>query len=77
MRAQPYLGHVWTDYFRTWAQRQHMIVLHMRIILFRGQKWPTGDHFSNKKKKHCRIRAQPFLGHAFTDVVQTWQTNNE
>ena len=29
------------------------------------------------KKTWCWKRPQPFLGHAFTDVVQTWHTDNE
>ena len=30
-----------------------------------------------KKKKRCQTRPQPFLGRAFTSLVQTWQTDKE
>ena len=33
----------------------------------------TGNHFSCKKYTLYRTRTKPFLTHAFTDVVQTWQ----
>ena len=53
--------------------------IHMHIIFAsrRDQRWPTGGHFSCKKTPWCQTRPQPFLGHAFTNLIQTWLTDNE
>ena len=55
--------------------------IRMHIILFRdaikGGQLTAVLVVRFKKKKQCRTRPQPFLGHALTDIVQTWHTDNE
>ena len=53
--------------------------LHKYIILFRDQikDGRLAVILVVKKITQCQTRPQPFIGHAFTDHVQTWHTNNE
>ena len=54
--------------------------VHMHVVLFfstSDARWLTGGHFSLEKIPRCRTRPQPFFGHAFTDFIHTWHTDNE
>ena len=57
---------------------KHVPPEHMHIILFHDaiKDGRLAAILVVKKKNWCRTRPQPFLGYAFSDVVQTWQTDN-
>ena len=51
--------------------------IHMHIILFYDAIKYGRLAGILVSKIRCWTRPQPFLGHAFTDLVQTWHTDNE
>ena len=56
--------------------------IHMHIILFHdaikdGRLAAILVVKEKQQKSGCRTRPQPFLSSAFTDLVQTWQTDKE
>ena len=66
MCPQPFLSHAWSDFGQTWQKHStwwYTRALH--FILWCDQRWPTGGHFSCKKKKHPDV--EHVLNH-FSDI---------
>ena len=80
---QPFLRFASSELVQTWHKQSTWWHTHAtHFILQSDQRWPTGRMVTilvvrKKTKQRYRTRSQPFLGHAFTDVVQTWHPDNE
>ena len=61
MCPQQFLRHAWSNFVQTWHKDN--------TWWYTNSIWPTGGHFSYKKNTWCWTWPQPFLVHAFTDVV--------
>ena len=77
VRQQPHLRRVCpTNFVQTWQKTIHESI-HMHIVLFRDSVKDGRLATILVEKPRCRTHPQPFLRHAFTDLVQTWHTDNE
>ena len=77
VRPQPYLRHVWTNFVDTWYKDNIWLYTYVHHFVSRWeQRWLTGAILV-VKETWCWTHSQPFLGHASTDLVQTWRTVNK